>query len=255
MPTPQHKYGRDFLTLVVLRVDFPSSPLTLTSEPSDLTRAIQERFPHTTTTPLRDVTVNMTETGADVKESENGTQWVHRPAVDSTKGIALRPTFLSLEFGPADYQGFTDFRDLVEFLLNALQKAGVKEFSRIGLRYVNEIRLPGRALDWAGVIDEKILTAVLARPMANGRMQRSMHQICEIHDDDQLVLNYGLVNPDFPAPLVQRHFVLDIDCVRQGSVLLAEAIERVQALNDLATSAFESCIGEKLRLEMEKKND
>lgn len=255
MSINQPCYKRDFLTLVVLRVDFPPLAPVAGATESPFTTAIKDRFPFASSSPIKETTVSFAETGPEVSHVDHGLQWIYRREVDSTCNISLGHGYLAIEYGPADYKGYEDLYSEFTQLLNALQSTlGVKEFSRIGLRYVNEIRLPGRATAWDDIISPHLTTSTFVKPVSGGRLQRSMHQICELHEDNQLIFNYGTPNPDYPAPLVQRHFVLDIDCSKSGSIATAEIIASIGELNDLATRTFEASIGESLRamMSMEK---
>jgi uncharacterized protein (TIGR04255 family) len=251
MPTNQPCYERDFLSLVVLRVDFPPLAIVPGTAESPFAAAVIDRFPYASGSPVREMTVSLAEGGAEVSHVDQGLLWVFRKTVDGTCNVSLGHGFLTIEYGPADYSGYDNlYLESTQLLLALQSTLKVKEFSRVGLRYVNEIRLPGRATDWDGIIAPNLAAAAFARPIAGGRLQRSMHQISEIHDDNQLILSYGLPNPDYPAALVQRHFVLDIDCSRSGAIPTAEALEAIGELNTLASNTFESSIGDSLREHM-----
>lgn len=248
MSINQPCYERDFLTLVVLRVDFPPIAVVPDAVESPFTAAVKDRFPHASSSPIREMTFSLAEGQPEISHADHGLLWVYRRTVDGTCNVSLGHGFLTIEYGPADYSGYDDLYSEFSVLLLSLQRTlKVKEFSRVGLRYVNEIRLPGRATDWTDVIHPSLAAAAFARPINGGRLQRSMHQISEIHDENQLILSYGLPNPDYPAALVQRHFVLDIDCSRSGAIPTAEVLESIGELNDLASRTFESSIGDELR--------
>jgi uncharacterized protein (TIGR04255 family) len=250
-------YERDFLSRVILRADFTGSPISLPNEPSEFTRKVADRFPVATSTPVRDVMFNVTDVGgAIVNNHDRGHQWSHRKSVDGTIVVILEADFISLEYGPADYKGYAQIAEDFAYIADALGESfGIPEFSRVGLRYINEIRLPGRALDWDGVIAPGLISTTLHRVVADGRLQRSMHQLCELHGDDQVLLTHGLFNPDFPAPLVQKHYIIDIDCSRNGQISAGDSKAVVKRLNSLAASTFEGCIDEKLRKEMGVKGE
>ena len=202
--------------------------------------------------PIMEMKVNMTPEGGGFEHRIMGTQWVHRKTVDGTAALTLASNYISLEYGPGDYSTFDAFFSEFAFLITTLSDDfGTSEVDRIGLRYINEIRLPGRALDWDGIIRDELVAAIKAPAVANGRLLRSMHQVIEQHGDDQVILNYGIFNPDYPAPVVQRFFILDVDCNRQGLIQTTEALACVRQLNVLATEAFESNIDDGLRKFME----
>lgn len=255
MPHPEMCYQQDFLSMVILRVDFPSASLGV-EERGPFAVKIAERFPHATTLPIRQTTVSMQANEPEVTHEDIGQQSTYKKTIAGTIQLVLTNDSLTLQYGPADYTGFANFLDEFNYALNLLSDSfKVAEFSRIGIRYINEIRLPGRALEWKGIIAEHLINSVFATALPNGRIQRSMHQLSELHDGEQLLLSYGLVNPDYPAPLVQRHFVLDIDASRSGLIAHGEINDCIKKLNGLCSTTFERSIDQELRDIMKVKND
>lgn len=241
-------YKKNYLSKVILRADFSHRPIGALTEKSPIAELITDKFPHVSSNPLVEMTFNMTQEGGGIGQKPLGSQWRHSKTAGGTVAATLAPTFLALEYGFGDFTKFDDFYAEFSFLLESLAKTcDVTEVERIGLRYVNEIRLAGNALDWDDVLSKNIVAVIKTPVIPDGRLLRSMHQVSELHGDDQVLLTYGLVNPDFPAPVVQRFFVLDVDCSRQGLVLIADALGRIKRLNELATEAFENAIDEGLR--------
>lgn len=249
MPTKTKCYRQNFLSQVILRADFGTSPIELLSERTKFTDAIAKKFPHVSQKSLVSVQFEVTpgEPG-NVKHTPIGNQWTHTKTVAGTAKTVLSTQFLSLEYGPGDYESFDAFFKEFTFLTKQLTKTfGAFPLDRIGLRYVNEIRLPGKAMDWEDIVRKEMVTAVTTPSATGGRLLRSMHQVVELHEQDQVLLNYGLFNPDFPAPAVQRYFVIDVDCSRTGVIPINEALTCVKKLNDRAGEVFESSIEDGLR--------
>jgi uncharacterized protein (TIGR04255 family) len=72
-----------------------------------------------------------------------------------------------------------------------------KEFTRLGLRYINEIEKPGTAndpLNWEGYLNLELAQSVKAGLIKDLRVARSMHQLHLIKDDVTILFNYGLYN-------------------------------------------------------------
>lgn len=249
MPNTPMCYASNYLSKVIIRADFSSNPLGMLSERTTFSESIAEAFPHINSRPVMEMSINMSAEGNGGVERQNtGTHWIHYKAVDGTAYVTLAPNFLTLEYGPGDYKTFDDFFAEFKLVFNALiEKFNIPQVDRIGLRYINEIRLPGKALDWDGVIAPELVSSVKAALQSNARMLRSMHQMVQQFEDDQVLFTYGIVNPDFPAPVVQRDFILDIDCCRQGITESGKALSCVRRLNELATEIFELSIGDGLR--------
>lgn len=247
---PDVCYKKNFITKVILRVDFEKlSEEQIRNQPS-FSQLVTGTFPHMSTQPMVEMEIDVGE-DTSVKRTDAGNQWTYKKKIDGTVQLVLGHSFLAVEYGPADYQSYPSFYADFEIVHKALLEVfNIKQCSRIGLRYINEIRLPGRALDWEGIIAQRLLDAVLAGALTESRLIRSMHQYIQLKDQDQGMLNYGIFNPDFPAPAVQRHFILDIDCSRRGVIDCIDFSDCVHKLNDMCTVIFEASIEEKLREEM-----
>lgn len=248
----KHCYKQPFISKVILRADFGSSPLDRLDECKKFTDSIADLYPHVTPTKLIDVHVNIDNGTEGVKHEEQGTHWAFKREIDSNSQAVLAPTCLSLEFGPGEHKSFMTLFGQFTMLTTKLAEAyGERDFDRIGLRYVNEIRLPGKALDWENMISDDLVAATLSPTLKGGRLLRSMHQQMELHGEDHIQFTYGIFNTDYPAPVVQRHFILDVDCSRTGVIPKNEALACVKNLNHLANAVFERSIKEGLRDYME----
>lgn len=129
--------------------------------------------------------------------------------------------------------------------------------NRIGLRYINEITLPdGNPLDWDTLINEKLIASVKAcfddHDMA---MVRSLHQVQILENDATMLFHYGLYNPDYPAVLTRRQFILDIDSFKIGTIPGNEVLSTFKQLNEICEKMFEESIEDGLRQRMEVIND
>jgi uncharacterized protein (TIGR04255 family) len=87
------------------------------------------------------------------------------------------------------------------------------------------------------------------------KLTRSMHQLATIDDDVSLLLNYGILNQEFPNPVARRSFIIDLDFSMAGEIHANELIARISELNGKAEGLFESVIDDGLREIMEKDSD
>ena len=245
-------YSTNHLSKVILRADFLQLQNELLTNCDAFTAAIRTNFPHVTSLPLMAMSVEVMQEGeANVSRTDSGTQWTYRKEIDGTIAVVVSPNFVSLEYGPADYTTFDAFLADFEMAFNAFRGLfNIEQVVRVGLRYINEIRLPGRAMDWDGIIDQSLIAAVKASLLPTGRMVRSIHQIVQQVGEDQVLLTYGLPNPDFPSPNVQRFFILDIDCYRSYTIESNTVVACAKELNVNATEAFEASIDTGLRDKM-----
>lgn len=208
------------LELVVVEVRFPDSARLRRPETLDaLQLALEDVLPirrveHTTT-----VAVTIGEGQAVNEQREQVTRLLDRA---STTSATIRPTALAVE--TTDYRDFADFRDVVDRCVNALAgQRAAPGIERVGLRYVDEIRVPvpiDDASSWEGWVSGDLLAAAsLGGPNQLSELQGTMQ--FQTGERTGLVVRYASLNGEGvvqPAQLRRRHshpagpfFVLDFD--------------------------------------------
>lgn len=248
-------YRKNFLTNVILRFDFGSIPELMLSAPtSEFSKSVEGLYPHVIAKPTPSVSFTFGPSGPVVTSSAANTIWEHRTSADSPKVLCLSHDFLSLEYGVGAYDHFPPFlkevSEAYEVLRSIHHPAAV---NRIGLRYINDIRQDqGAALDWDGLIQKDAIAGVMAGfNKQTMKMHRSFHQFHATEADISLVINYGLFNPEYPAPLIRRSFLLDIDASTTTETEASKVLETLQRLNKVGESTFEGFIDDDLRNQLE----
>jgi uncharacterized protein (TIGR04255 family) len=250
-------YRRNFLSKVVCRLDFGEVPALKGQAKPEFSTRIEQTFPIATGKPTAVVSLMVGPKGSGIQQELSGMIWEHKKKSDGTQVLNLAPTFLSLEYGTNDYDHFPPFRAELQLAFTELQALyQVAQVTRIGLRYINEIALQqGQALDWHGLLNPNLITSVKAGLPENLDLLRSLHQIHAQRDGMSLMFHYGAFNPDYPNPLVRRHFVLDIDASRSEPTLVGEVMQHIDRLNQYCETQFEASIENGLREKLEIIND
>lgn len=246
-------YRRNHLTTVIMRLDFPQLNVLLREDTPKFSDEISNRFPEVSSEQLSQIQFTMGPGASGINQEVLGFKWEHRNEPNGTKVVVLAPTFLSIEYTPGPYEHFPEFMKNWSAVFNAFTKHyEVEQFTRAGLRYINEIVIPdGNPLDWDGLISEGLITAVKSGETDNLEMTRSMHQYSAKRDDISVRFVYGIKNPEYPNAVARREFVLDYDCYISGVVERDEVLNRVSELNTICAEMFESSIEEGLRKRME----
>jgi uncharacterized protein (TIGR04255 family) len=155
------------------------------------------------------------------------------------------------------YTRWVDLRDDFFSALDALV-AGYPDaqVTRLGVRYINFISLQEvNPFDWKGWIADE-LTGSLNFPRDPRRIARSMHVLeLEYPDDVRLKFQFGLPNPDYPAPVKEKHFVLDLDAYVGRILTVSEVKGLAEPMHGSIEQLFEDGIGQKLRTKMGVVND
>lgn len=154
-----------------------------------------------------------------------------------------------------NYQHFKDMRIIVENAQSLFIKQfkEIKDVQRLGLRYIDQIKVDKKNVNWADYINSK-LTAHLDFADRD-TLRRSMHTMVIAYDDEtQINLNYGIFNNYFPAPIIDEEFILDFDAYTTFSVQIGDTLTILDKFNTVLTDLFEQSITDKLREIMEVKN-
>jgi len=187
---------------------------------------------------------------------------------DRTTAVTVASTRVAIE--TTTYAHWEDFRDSVVAL--ALRVIGdelsaIAGLDRVGLRYINEVRVPGvggDVADWeAFVAPELLATGRLAAGHRIRTMQLALH--LDRGDGAELLMRSGLLEGHvvddtgplrLPSPPQNGHFFLiDMDSfwsrpAAYDAWRTVAALEIADRLHEPIDDLFESCIQEKLRDEV-----
>lgn len=141
-----------------------------------------------------------------------------------------------------------DFTTALDALVSEFPQG---QITRLGVRYINFVSLKERdPFDWSGLIDPR-LTGPLSFPADPKRTARSMHVLeLEYPDDVRMKYQFGVPNPDYPAPVKQKHFVLDLDASVSRILDTGEVKALLDPMHAYIKELFESSIEDGLRNKM-----
>jgi uncharacterized protein (TIGR04255 family) len=124
--------------------------------------------------------------------------------------------------------------------------------NRVGLRYVNEIVLDESGpTDWTNYIDEHLIGVFEFFP--NRENLSRMFSVSELNYGDlQLRFQFGMHNPDYPAPIKRKSFVLDLDAYAMGMMESKNVELFVDSAHAKIQDLFERSITAKLRERMDE---
>jgi len=251
------------LALVVAEVRFTDSPRLRQQETLDaMAIALEERFPYS----KPHVHFNIIEpSGPDVPPQVEQQQRVVLTNTASTESLTITPSALTYE--TTAYREFDDLCSGVTAACDALIGAKVRPaLLRVGLRYINEIRIPEPITDvreWSKWIDSSILgpSAIGSHDVAVRTAQGIV--AFDLGDGNGLNFQYAALNqnPIVQPQLLKRKsfqpgpfFVLDFDGYHEFDaqdavpLLAEEAAKVLTAVHDPAGEAFQRVITEDARI-------
>lgn len=246
------KYKNHFLDQVIIRMDF-SAPLNglIRALPQNIKKASISSFP--IPEPRKFITKELQVSKQATQETKEkvteGTEWIFHSR-DKEKTLTITHDNVNIS-----YKGYESFHILRNDFINILE-AMFKEYqelqsSRLGLRYINEIKLSeNNILDWNDYLDENLLT-MLKVPKENKNIARAFNNLILNYEGIIIKFQYGMFNPDFPAPVRKKIFILDYDAYYRGPQNFEEINQSIDIFHEKIEAFFESNIKDKLRGLME----
>ena len=204
--------GRNFLTNVVVRVDFPN-PLQTDSLPPDLTKVILKSFPISEPKKMIHVEGKFKLEPHKKMEFEAGeeiTEWNYW-GINREKRLVINKDFLSITYIKW-YKSFDDLKSEFLTIVNKLFEVFKDiQINRLGLRYINEINLEETdPLNWKKYLDNNLLS-IFNIAEDKETIARGFNNLALNYGNMILNFNYGMHNPDFPATIRKKIFILDYD--------------------------------------------
>lgn len=191
-------------------------------------------------------------------------RWLSR---DRTVAVSFRDDAIVVE--TTDHRGYGNLRSIMDAALDARMQAGfVEGITRLGLRYIDEIRVPEGTDDeqgWEGWLNPELTAPGLAGSSLGlaATTWRGLVSF-DVSREQQLVLRYGpregyAVDPGGDlkraAPSPGPYFLLDIDSFWLPDGVApqpdrAALMDRLDALHRPIRALFESLITDRLRNEV-----
>jgi uncharacterized protein (TIGR04255 family) len=117
-----------------------------------------------------------------------------------------------------DYPGWAEFSARVERTLRALDDLLPPHITRVGLRYVNELFVPGAETpaDWARLL-EPSLVAPYAGSRFSDRVRQTLQQIAfDMGEGHEITLRHGFIRRrDLPETVASSLYLFDVDAYQE----------------------------------------
>ena len=250
-------YKTNYITQVLIRADFVQGSCPMVGAPDDTLLSLLTEYPLRSAVNRAKNEIRLEKTPQGPVKNTRTIQFAEHNffTADKSRHVALCSEYTFLEC--RRYEDYGSLREEFLALTDALAaKFPALAVSRLGMRYINEIKLPnaadgtGLGADfWKDYVNELLLGGL--RFAANdGALARQMNSTELNYGSDRATIKYGIFNTEYPKPNRRREFVLDIDtyCVER---LTPDAIPaRLDAFHTAACSVFETAITDKLRAKM-----
>lgn len=240
------KYRKNSLKQVIARIDFASPVPSLgQGPPKGVISALKDQFP--VPEEKKQVVQQVFVTGADVQHARQETfQW-YSHSRDRDKSVYIGPNAMYVEYKKYECFEFLqrDFLAVTNALFDTIDDLEVK---RLGLRYIDNFEFPKEKnlTDWSKYLREDLLASFrLADDPST--ISRAFHVIEFNYGDVSMRFQYGMPNPDFPAPIKRKLFTLDWDAYCTLLLGREDIEQRLTEFHDKLKVSFEEVITDGLR--------
>lgn len=238
-------YQKTFIKEVICRIDFQVPIDQLNNVlPKKIKDAAVKLFPILEPNKSKVQEFKISNSDTHIKSSDS-IEWNFYNKT-RTKRFSIHPTNMIIVV--REYNSFEElqheFKAIAETIFQEYKDLNV---SRFGLRYINVINInEDNPLEWEKYINEKMLLGINYH-QTQGDLTRFMKIIEYTFDDIDLKFQYGIANPDFPAKVKKKEFVLDLDAYATGSLDLPDILGVMTTSHEKIQTLYEESIRDETR--------
>jgi len=245
----RRKYKKDFLKQVIVRIDFDTPlPIVLEGPAKGIYDTVKERFP---VTEERKVIGKEFLIGKNaIKERSIETKEWHYYGKNREKHLTVSPNVMFIEYNKYEYYEMLhdDFLSVSNAIFDAYPKLQVK---RLGLRYIDNIDIAeGNPMEWDKYLKPE-LNSTFAIADNKETISRAFHVLEFNYGEDLLRFQFGMFNPDYPAPIKKKIYTLDYDMYVTKLLGKTDIEQTLNRFHEKVNHSFEEVITEELRKIME----
>ncbi len=235
------KYKKTFLKQVLVRVDFQNA---LVSYEKGLNPAVPKTltktFPVLVEQKIKKDSIQIYSGKAQLSTTEQ-TLWTYYTK-NKDKHTRIEPTDFYIQYDK--YDSFEQLKKDFQLVLNSLIKNyGERNIVRIGFRYIDEIEIKNEenVFDWERYLNSNLFSALSIPPKKDRNfISRAFSNLEFNYGECNVVLRYGMFNPDYPSPIKRKVFILDTDAFKQDNVPDNEACTVLDNLHSRISHFFET---------------
>lgn len=233
-------YPINFITKVIIRIEYQPILKLKQEEPVDFIERMRDQFPRYERKESIDISIKPGE--APIVSKSPVWEFINK---EKTEHISLNYQAITLIFDKyVSYELFFSKIELVYNAFNSIYRPSI--IKKIGLRFINEIKLTGIPLDWEGIINNNLWCFINALPEFPTSLTRAMSQMHLTIEDHSMVFQFGIHNSEYPNKITQKEFILDYDCVSREENEPEGVINKLKSFYEDIKKAFKQSRGEKL---------
>ena len=259
-------YKKNFLTDVIVRIDFANPELSIKNELNpNVSEFCLKAYP------IKEMVVNQKNDVIITKDINNPQEiktTVNKEEIrewhffEKNRKKEITIAYNCLIISIKEYVSFQELKNEFIGIMNVLclNYKNIK-INRVGLRYINQIDLENvdESIDsWADFWKKYINSALVSGLSFDGAskyLSRYLNLIEMNHDAYMVRLQYGIYNVDYPAKNKKLSFLLDTDVFAIGLYDYNEINDMIVSFHEKAKDIFEKAITDQLKCFMENRND
>lgn len=239
-------YKKNFLDKVVIRVDFTKEIQEIeNSLPSQVVDEIVKIFPIPEPKIKHGKQYQLGPKMMAVKEIDQREWYYYGKDREKSLCIARGCMFIAyFRYNDTPEILKETFMGIIDVLANSYKDLS---FRRLGMRYIDKIEFnEADFTSWEKYIDKKLLS-IFEIADDKAKISRAFHNLELNYGDMNVKFQYGMHNPDYPAPIKRKMFILDTDVFLDSLQTRQEIESNLAKFHDKCIELFEHSITDNLR--------
>jgi len=238
-------YKRPYLKEVICRLDFGTKvERFMKALPPKVAKAALVRFPIFEPQKGQTQEFLLSSTGFQTRTEET-VQWTYH-GKNREKTLVIAPQ--AMIFTNRRYQSYEEFLSDIDGVVDSVfEDEKDLTVARLGVTDINVIELEeGDPLAWGKYVNEQML-GIIDTHKDQGALSRVFHIVEFNYDYVHVKFQFGVPNPDYPALIKRKQFVLDIDAYVQGALTRQDVTGSIELAHQKIQDLFEASITETTR--------
>lgn len=241
-------YSTPFLKEVIARFDF-ANPIDSYANrlPNVVANTALASFP--ISEPRQSVSREVQISDTSVKENKTEFMEWNYYGRDREKRLCISPGVVFVTY--STYTTYENLRhDLISVVNTISQDQPTTMGRRLGLRYINNLEMPGRdPFSWDDMLQPQMLGLLKHYPQV-APLTRIFHAVEFRFESVNVKFQFGLPNPDHPAVIRRPVFILDLDASVTELLEPPRIAATLDACHQRIQGLFEQSITDALREKM-----
>lgn len=240
------QYKKNYLTNVIASIQF-IEPVDFLSEkvlPDNIKFSLKDNFPIYQSQITTSNNVFFGTNGIATNQNQIYQNIFY--SLDRNETIIFNKNEISISF--QKYKSYDEFKKKIFLPLQEVSKVNNSiVIGRTGLRYINAFPNLEQTYIYIKENFHSMIGAQFNSLINESNLTRNVNIIEYLFDDIKLRIQSGIFNQNFPAPIVNKQFLLDFDAYLDLPHFLISENENFEKLHSIIETKFEELISDSLK--------